>query len=369
MIEIDLTNNTLAGIFPLGMKDHSLQANALDADKNDEVANIVPQPYFGLYMPDSIAAFSVGGQDYIVTANEGDGRDPDDFGDFPGNGLGDEIDVKDLDLDGDGDVDQILIGGARSFSIWNPDTGALVFDSGSDFETITAQALPENFNASNDDNTIDDRSDNKGPEPEALAVAELDGRIFAFIGLERVSGVMIYDITEPNAPVFIDYINDRDFSLAPEQQSDLGPEGIIFVPANDSPNGEPLLLIASEVSGSLTSYAIRPAPPAPLRDAANLVENWYSLDWFGSFAITGSFAQQWVFSKDFGWSFISTESNSEGIWFYSQSLQTWLFSNENSDRIFYNWGAGAWMVASSNPDGNGVWLYNFDTTEWTFFAH
>lgn len=285
IITIDLSTDSITGIFPLGAKDHSLRVNALDADKNDDVANIVPQPFFGLYMPDAIASYQVGGNTYLVTANEGDGRDPDDFGDFPGNGLGDEADLKDLDLDdtlfpnesvltdgdglgdlgsfsfggdldGDGDVDQILIPGGRSFSIWNAASGELVFDSGGDFERITAKLLPDHFNASNDDNSLDDRSDNKGPEPEAIQLASIAGRTIAFIGLERVSGVMIYDVTDPTAPIFVDYVNDRDFSVDPESSSDVGPEGFAFVPAAESPNGEPLLLVASEVSGSLTAYQI-----------------------------------------------------------------------------------------------------------------
>lgn len=394
MIEVDLANDQIAGIFPLGMKDHSLAANALDADKNDDAANIVPQPFFGLYMPDAIAAYEVNGQDYVVTANEGDGRDPDDFGNYPGTGLGDEADLKDLDLDdstfpnesvltdgsgigdlgsfsfggdldADGDADQILIPGARSFSIWNPDTGALVFDSGADFETITAETLPENFNASNDDNSIDDRSDNKGPEPEAVALAELDGRIFAFIGLERVSGIMIYDISDPNAPTFIDYINDRDFSVAPEEQSDLGPEGFAFVPAEDSPNGEPLLVVASEVSGSLTVYAVRSGLPGALRGANALGSDWYSLEWFGLFALSGEVAQSWVFSNDFGWTYVSPSGSPEGVWFYASALDAWLFGSESTGRVYFDSNAGSWVFASSTQ--GGVWIYNFNNTEWTFY--
>lgn len=285
ILSIDLATDTITGIFPLGAKDHSRLVNALDAEKNDDAANIVPQPFFGLYMPDAMSAYTVNGQTYIVTANEGDGRDPGDFGDYPGSGLGDEMDLQDVnldasifpnrdvltdgsglgdvatfafggDLDNDGDVDQIQIAGARSFSIWNASTGELVFDSGGDFERITAQYLPEHFNASNDDNGIDDRSDNKGPEPEAVQLAEIGGRQIAFIGLERVSGVMIYDITDPSSPLFIDYINDRDFTVDPDESSDVGPEGFAFVPAADSPNGHALLLVASEVSGSLTAYQI-----------------------------------------------------------------------------------------------------------------
>ncbi|TCO77164.1 choice-of-anchor I family protein [Chromatocurvus halotolerans] len=155
--------------------------------------------------------------------------------------------------------------GARSFSIWNGGTGELVFDSGSDFETITAQRLGEGFNASNDDNEGDDRSDDKGPEPEAVEIATLEGRTYAFIGLERVGGIMVYDITNPEAATFVQYINTRDFSLDIEEEvdagnlsavGDLGPEAIKFISADDSPSGEPLLIVGNEVSGTTAVFTV-----------------------------------------------------------------------------------------------------------------
>lgn len=155
--------------------------------------------------------------------------------------------------------------GARSFSIWNGSTGALVFDSGSDFELITAQRLGEGFNASNDDNEGDDRSDDKGPEPEAVAIATIDGSTYAFIGLERVGGIMVYDISNPEAAEFIQYINQRDFTVDLgslvdagdfSAAGDLGPESIRFVSAADSPSGEPLIIVGNEVSGTTSVFAV-----------------------------------------------------------------------------------------------------------------
>lgn len=156
--------------------------------------------------------------------------------------------------------------GARSFSIFNGTTGEIVFDSGSDFELITAQRVGEDFNATNDENGGDDRSDDKGPEPEALEIAKLNGRTYAFIGLERVGGIMVYDITVPENADFVQYINPRDFSVDIEELvddgdfsavGDLGPESIVFVSAEDSPNGEPLLIVGNEVSGTTAIYQIR----------------------------------------------------------------------------------------------------------------
>lgn len=155
--------------------------------------------------------------------------------------------------------------GARSFSIWNGTTGALVFDSGNEFELITAQRLGAGFNASNDDNQGDDRSDDKGPEPEAVEIAAIEGSTFAFIGLERVGGIMVYDISNPESAEFVQYISSRDFSVNIADlvdagdfsaAGDLGPESIKFVSAADSPSGQPLLIVGNEVSGTIALFGI-----------------------------------------------------------------------------------------------------------------
>lgn len=155
--------------------------------------------------------------------------------------------------------------GARSFSIWDGSTGALVFDSGSDFETLTAQRIGEGFNASNDDNEGDARSDDKGPEPEAVEIATLAGKTYAFIALERVGGIMVYDISNPEAAEFVQYLNTRDFSVDIEALADagdfsaagdLGPESIRFIAAADSPNGDPLIVVGNEVSGTTAIFSI-----------------------------------------------------------------------------------------------------------------
>ena len=146
--------------------------------------------------------------------------------------------------------------GARSFSIWDTQ-GNLVFDSGAEFEQITAALFPDDFNSTNDENdTFDNRSDNKGPEPEGVAIGEIDGRTYAFIGLERFGGIMTYDITDPAEAFFVDYVNNRDFTGDAEAGTagDLGPEGLAFIAAADSPNGNPLLVVGNEVSGTTTVF-------------------------------------------------------------------------------------------------------------------
>jgi hypothetical protein len=117
--------------------------------------------------------------------------------------------------------------------------------------------LPADFNSTNDENaTFDNRSDNKGPEPEGVALGEVAGRMLAFIGLERIGGVMVYDISDPENPGFVQYINPRDFTVAEEDAGDLGAEGLEFIPAAKSPNGKPLLVLANEVSGNISIFEI-----------------------------------------------------------------------------------------------------------------
>jgi hypothetical protein len=163
------------------------------------------------------------------------------------------------DTDGDGDFDRLFALGSRSFSIW-ADDGTQLYDSGSQFEQLTARRYPAYFNAGHDNNTLEDRSDNKGPEPEGVVVGQVGSRNFAFIGLERIGGVMVYEVTNPQAPRFVQYVNSRDFTKNPQTElpvvGDLGPEGLAFVAAADSPDGKPLLIVGNEVSGTTAIYQI-----------------------------------------------------------------------------------------------------------------
>lgn len=216
---------------------------------------------------------------YLVTANEGDSRDYSGFSEeervadvvldptvFPDAAdLQKEENLGRLkitntmgDTDGDGDYDKLFSYGARSFSIWTDD-GHLIYDSGSEIEEITAQFYPADFNSNDEENnSFDDRSDDKGPEPEGVAIAVLKGRTYAFIGLERIGGIMTFDVTNPYKPEFMDYVNTRDFSGDPENDTagDLAPEGLKFIPAWLSPSHRPLLLAAYEVSGSVGIFEI-----------------------------------------------------------------------------------------------------------------
>ncbi len=275
---LDLQTNTITAIVGLGFKDHSIACNGIDASNESSTINIRPWPVKGMYQPDAIAAYEVDGATYILSANEGDARDYDGFSEEEriGGLLLDPVAFPDAeylqrdsvlgrlnsttvngDEDGDGFTESLFAYGSRSFSIWDA-SGNLVWDSGEDFEQITAARLPDVFNSSNDETEFKDRSDDKGPEPEAITVGELDGRFYAFIGLERIGGIMIYDVTDPQAPEFVDYVNNRNFDADPETAAagDLGPEAIFFIPADDSPNGSPLLAVSNEVSGTTSIFEL-----------------------------------------------------------------------------------------------------------------
>ncbi len=276
---VDIASATVTSLIPLGAKDHSLPGFGLDASDQDGGINIRPWPIFGMFQPDSIATYRSQGQTYIVTANEGEARS-----DWPGfrddarlstlaldptvfpngdilkqtNNLG-RLTVSriDGDIDNDGDLDAIYTYGGRSFTIWTT-SGELVFDSGDQLEQITAVFFPLNFNASHSSNARDNRSPAKGPEPEGLAIGKAFGRTVALVGCERIGGVAMYDISNPFDPLFEDYVNTRSFagSFNFATSGDLGPEGVIFISADNSPNGKPLVVMAHEVSGSTVIYQI-----------------------------------------------------------------------------------------------------------------
>ena len=264
MIVVDLETATITNVYSLGYKDHLLPGNGFDASNKDGKIFITNWPTHGAYQPDMLSSFEVNGNTFIVSANEGDARDYD--------GYSEEVRVADLKLDpehypmgsilqleenlgrlktttatgdhdGDGDIDQIMSYGARSFSIWDS-SGNLIFDSGSALERMTAWVYPNGFN--NDEGEFDGRSDDKGPEPEAATIGHKDGRIYAFIGLERTGGFVIYDVTNPVSPDFIDYIYTK---------GDIGPEGIEFIP--EDANGNSLIVVGNEVSGSISVYRMR----------------------------------------------------------------------------------------------------------------
>ncbi|MBC7911456.1 MAG: choice-of-anchor I family protein, partial [Pyrinomonadaceae bacterium] len=285
---LDISQGAFTSLKGLGFKNHQLAGNSLDASDRDGAGgagliNIANWPVFGMYQPDAIASYRYQGNTYLVTANEGDAREYTalteerrisaltlDATAFPNaaalqsNAQLGRLNVTNTrgDTKGDGDFDALYVFGARSFSIWDAQV-TQVFDSGNQFEQRTATALPTFFNSNHDSNaSFDTRSDNKGPEPEGVVIGEMFGGAYAFIGLERVGGIMVYDISNPVNPRFVQYINNRNFAGNPGTGTagDLAPEGLIFIPASQSPNGQPLLVSANEVSGTVTIFQIQQAP-------------------------------------------------------------------------------------------------------------
>lgn len=243
-------------------------------------------------MPDTVRSFTVAGNNYLITVNEGDARGDDRdisrFGDIAGNDsmnnildttafpatqtgvransvLG-RLNVSRLDGDtganggtaGDGKIDEAVMNGTRSFTIWNADTGTKVYDSGesasTNFENILAGLDPTLFNMN--DGTpakFDQRSDDKGPEPEALTIGQLGSKLYAFIGMERQNGLMVYDITNPASPTFVNYINSQPDGL-------LSPESMVFISGAENPSGINLLLAGYEGVGSGSGIGVYAAP-------------------------------------------------------------------------------------------------------------
>ena len=274
---VDVQTAAVIRLLSLGTKDHSRGGQGLDPSDRDGAIRIAPWPVRGMYQPDAIATYQAGGGTYLVTANEGDARSQ--YQCFT-----DQIRVQDLVLDpavlpaeqlqaesrlgrlnvsrtdgdanGDGKHEALFSFGGRSFSIWSTD-GPLVFDSGQEFEEVLARELPRAFNADGEaTESFDSRSDDRGPEPEGLAVGRVGDRTFAFVGLERPSGVMVYDITRPQAPAFVQYVHSRESAGGSGSAGDAGPEGVLFIDPRDSPTGEALLVVANEVSGTIALYGV-----------------------------------------------------------------------------------------------------------------
>ena len=307
---VDIASATVEDVWPLGYTDR--REVPMDISDKDGKINIRTAPVKGILQPDSIAAYEVDGTTYLVTANEGDARDWEAYSEeerikkLGGKKLApicegyagmtaDEIEEFQADENAGrlkittafglneekNCYEDLYTYGGRSFSIFTAD-GTRVFDSGAEFEELTAKLLPEYFNTNHTENEFESRSDDKGPEPEGVALGEINGRTYAFVGFERLGGVMVYDITDPAKPAYTAYINNRDFSINMEELADegddavkaglekvgdLGAEGLTFVPAKDSPNGENLLIVGNEVSGTTTVFQVDSLIEAPAEPA------------------------------------------------------------------------------------------------------
>ena len=288
--KVELASGQIVQITSLGYKDHSLAENGLDTDKEDGQAVIKPQPVLGMYQPDTIDYVEIDGAGYILTANEGDSQDYD--------GYSEETKVKDLleedvialsaenyegfsqeELDQmmeagleeiaglkvttdhnfvvDGKHTALVSYGGRSFSIVKAEDLTMVYDSGDQIEQITLKERPDMFNAdfeAANEFVMDGRSSSKGPEPETIVAGTVGEKTYAFVALERTSGVLVFDITKPEAPVYVtQFVRPADEE---GNYPEIAPEGMCFVTADQSPTGKALLLIAHEVSGVISVYEL-----------------------------------------------------------------------------------------------------------------
>lgn len=261
---LDIAAKTFTGVYPLGFQDYSV--TKVDLEKNDKVELKNYENVYGIKMPDGISVTTIGGKTYLLTANEGDSRsdwagldnEVESTNSPTGNvKLGEDVVWFNATMWDGLDQNKAYVFGGRSFSLYEvTDSGlTLVYDSGSDFETITAEKLADYFNCSNDKIKLDNRSGKKGPEPETVTTGTVDGKTYAFIALERIGGVMVYDITDPAGGKFVNYINSREFDAA--IQGDVSPEGLYFVPGANGRKA--MLLAACEVSGTLAAYELTPA--------------------------------------------------------------------------------------------------------------
>ncbi|MFZ9408516.1 MAG: choice-of-anchor I family protein, partial [Burkholderiaceae bacterium] len=290
---VDLDSKRITKIVAMGYKDHGLERNKIAPSDRYAAGSVTAPPtlktypgLYGIYMPDGIATFNHQGKTYVITANEGDDRNDFlsskeavavnslslDATAFPnGATLKTDAELGRLtvmaksakradgsavnfgDTDGDSDYDKLYVLGGRSFSIIEIDSGKMVFDSGSDIERIVyndASADATNRLTLLNAAQLKGRMDNKGPEPESVVVGTVRGQTYAFVALERASGILVYNISDPTRPSFVQYIRNT----ATLAEGDISPEGLKFVPANKSPNGKALLLVGYEYSGSMAVF-------------------------------------------------------------------------------------------------------------------
>ncbi|GAB3163335.1 choice-of-anchor I family protein [Telluribacter humicola] len=252
--EVDLVSGTILKLYPLGSKDISQAMNSFDPSDRDSKVEHRTLPIRSLYLPDAMSYFTVGGGSYLITANEGDAREYDSFDEqarvsslkldaaafpdattikLPAN-LG-RLRVTNTmgDIDKDGDYDVLYAFGGRGFSIYNATTGQMVFESGNSLEK-------EVINAGLYD---DDRSDDKGVEPEGVTVGLINKKPVAFVALERSDAIAVYDLSNPAAPRFMQMLKTGD-----------APEGVLFVPSDKSPNGKSMLVTSNEGDGTVKFY-------------------------------------------------------------------------------------------------------------------
>ena len=298
---VDLVTGAIIGVSGLGFKDYNTAATGIDPSDRDNLASVRAVPAFGMYQPDAVAVARLGGNDYLFTANEGDARE------WPCLMGGTSLTVAEAEdvrygsngtnaaLKTDATLGRLNVTpftpatvtgtivktttpvadayslGARSFTVWKAPTfegvfpAERVYDSGNLIENKVLEINGGFFNAdwstqTGAANLKDTRSDNKGPEPEGIAFGRAFGKNWLVVGLERDGGIMLFEVSNPAAPQFVQYISTTDwlggmFNLV-RPAGDVSPEGILFIEAKNSPTKKPLVIVSYELSGTVAIFEL-----------------------------------------------------------------------------------------------------------------
>jgi Ca2+-binding RTX toxin-like protein len=359
----------ITDIVPLGLKGWDglpFDGSDRDGPGNTQLVNFqTDQKIFGMYMPDAVASYQVGGATYYVMANEGDDRndfvtetttvgnnnyviDPVDYPNFASlktNGEIGRLTVPRLagvngDIDGDGKIDKILTYGGRSISIVDA-SGNRIFDSGGDIDVFVSQHFPELFD--------DGRSDNKGSEPEGVTIAIFEGRTYAFVALERFNSTIVYDITDPAAPKIATLLANM---------GDVAPESGIFISAADSGNGEALFVVSSETSQTLTVFQLE----TPDKEGGNGIDRLYGT--IGGEALNGRNGDDFIYANAGSDYLFGGNGNDtlDGGWgndkLYGGNGDDRLTTGLGSDVVHIGRGGGLDLVTDFNTDLDSIRLHD-----------
>ena len=333
-------------IHPYGLKDWS-EVKIDTVGDDDGCSDMAVMPGFkSLRNPDSIATFSVGGVNYLITANEGDDKEygaletKQKFKDLIDAADAFDSDFTEFDVEASaaalatahglfgGSKMRVTIGsaavdystptapifkgavgfGGRGITIYNADTMALVWDSGSLFEEVQCKSFPWAFNGIQDEEfagtggvlyatagaslqgvleemedvnvdgctdggngspgacpmgkTVGERSLKDGAAPETVSVAHVCGKTLAVTATEKSDTAFLFDLGTPAAPKLINV-----FHLSPASElknpsiayndgtlGDIDPETILILTPEESPTGYAALLVGGAWSGTLSLY-------------------------------------------------------------------------------------------------------------------
>jgi len=299
---VDLESGVITGISGLGFKNYNTEGTGIDPSDRDNERRVRAVPAYGMYQPDAVAVARLGGNDYLFTANEGDAREWPCLMGGTDPKVAEAEDVRygangtDKSLTSNANLGRLGVTpftpanvtgtivttkttvstayslGARSFSVWKAPTfegvfpAQLVYDSGNLIEKKVLEVNGAYFNAdwsttTGVANAVDTRSDNKGPEPEGIAYGRAFNKNWLVVGLERDGGIMLFEVSDPAAPVFVQYISTTDWQgsmlSTPKSSGDVSPEGILFIEAKDSPTKKPLVIVSYELSGTVAIFELK----------------------------------------------------------------------------------------------------------------